>query len=1076
VADASPSGPAGPPGAPGPDTERGMIAWFARNEVAANLLMVVIVAMGLWALAARIPLEVFPEFERDAVSISMTYRGATPAEVEEGLVVRIEEAIADLEGIDRIVSNADEGLARVRVEVQKGQDARALLDDIKGRVDAINTFPDDAERPIYGVEAFRRNVISVVVAGDLPEAPLKALGERVRDDIAALPGVSLVELTAVRDPELSVEVSERTLDRYGLTFDAVVDAVRRSSVDLPAGSIRSAGGEILLRTKGQAYTGDDFRRIVVRTRPDGTRLTLGDVAQVRDGFGEDPLYATFNGQRAVVVEVYRTGDQSALDVGAAVKAYVADAQSRMPPGVSLSQWRDRSRIVKLRLETLITSAWQGGLLIFLTLAMFLRLSVAVWVCVGIPISFMGAMALMPELGVTINIISLFAFILVLGIVVDDAIVTSENIYTHLKHAEEATGAAIRGTREVAVPVTFGLLTTLAAFFPLLFLAGDRGPIFAQIPMIVIPVLLFSWVESKLILPAHMRHVRVRPRESDPVSRFQRRVADGLERAIARWYAPLLERAVARRYLTVALFVAVSFVILSFFISGRYGFTFFPRVQSELARATLNMQAGTAEEVTSAQVDRMAREAQALKAKYVDAEGNSVIRNILVSHGWSGGGGGPPAGGGRSEVGQVTVEMVPPEERTVPVTTTQVVNDWRGAIGPVPGARDLNYRAEIGRGGDPIDVQLTGQDFAVLSAVADRVKARLAEYPGLFDIADTFENGKPEIKLSMRPEAELLGLSAADLGRQVRQAFFGAEAQRIQRGRDDVRVMVRYPESERRSVGSLDTMRIRTASGMEVPFGNVAHVELGRGFSTIRRVDRQRTVDVTADADKGRVDMRAIVADLRTYLDGLLPAYPGVRYTFEGELKEQDESMGSLKAGALFALFAIYALLAIPFRSYVQPFVVMLVIPFSVIGALLGHMLMGMNLSLMSLMGILALAGVVVNDSLVLVDWINRQRRAGRPLDEAVLTAGAARFRPILLTSLTTFAGLFPLIMEKSTQAQFLIPMAISLGFGILYATFLSLLLVPVGYRILEDVRGVLTGRREPSGEGEAAPAGTGPGA
>jgi multidrug efflux pump subunit AcrB len=1048
----------------------GMISWFARNAVAANLLMVVIIGMGLWALAERVPLEVFPEFERDAVTISMTYRGATPAEVEESLVVRIEEAIADLEGIKEITSNANEGTARVRVELNKGEDPRALLDDIKTRVDAVSTFPDEAERPVYGLAVFRREVISVVVSGDLPEGPLRSLGERVRDDLAALPDVSLVELTAVRQPEIGVEVSERTLDRYGLTFDQVVQAVRRSSVDLPAGSVRTAGGEILLRTKGQAYTGDDFSRIVVRTRSDGTRLTLADVADIRDGFEEEPLDSTFNGRPAVIIEVYRTGDQSALDVGRAVKQYVAAEKASMPPGVTVDYWRDRSRIVKLRLETLINSAWQGGLLIFLLLAMFLRFSVALWVCVGIPISFMGALALMPEMGVTINIISLFAFILVLGIVVDDAIVTGENIYSHLKRAEESAHAVIKGAQEVAVPVTFGLLTTVAAFMPLLFMEGRRGPIFAQIPMIVIPVLLFSWVESKLILPAHMRHVRVgrdRSRMS-ALSRFQRKVADGLESAIFRYYRPLLHRCLERRYLTLALFIAGSFVIVSFFVSGRYGFTFFPRVQSETARATLVMQAGTAAEVTGRHVDDMAAAARRLQARYMQPDGTSVVRNILVSHGWSGGPG-PPGSGGDSEVGQVSLELVPPEERSLDVTTTEIVGAWRKGIGGIPGAQELNFRAEIGRGGDPVDVQLSGQDFQVLAGLAAKVRARLAEYPGVFDIKDTFENGKPEIKLAVRPEAELLDLSATDLGRQVRQAFFGAEAQRIQRGRDDVRVMVRYPEAERRTLGSLDTMRIRTPDGAEVPFSSVARVEMGQGFSTIRRVDRQRTVNVTADIDKERVDTRAIVADLRRFLDAELQGRPGVRYTFEGELREQAESFGSLSAGTLFALFSIYALLAIPFRSYLQPIVVMLVIPFSVVGALLGHMVMGMNLSLMSLMGILALSGVVVNDSLVLVDWINRRRREGVELDEAVRTAGVSRFRPILLTSLTTFAGLFPLIMEKSTQAQFLIPMAVSLGFGILYATFLTLLLVPVGYRILEDARGLFGGKppAPPEAVGEA---------
>lgn len=1045
---------------------QGMIAWFARNDVAANLLMVIIIALGAWSLFELIPLEVFPEFERDAVTISMTYRGATPAEVEESVAIRIEEAIADLEGIKEISSNANEGVARIRVELEKGYDPRALLDDIKTRVDAISTFPDDVERPTYSVVLFRRGVINVIVSGDLPEAELRKLTQAVRDDVAGLPEVSLAEIGATRAPEISIEVSENALAHHGLTFDAVVNAVRRSSVDLPAGSIRTAGGEILLRTKGQAYVGEDFARIAIRTRPDGTRLTMGEVATVHDGFEDEPISTTYNGRRAMVIEIYRTGDQSALDIGRAVKDFIAAAKPRMPPGVSIDYAHDRSRIVQLRLNTLMTSAWQGGLLVFLILALFLRMSVALWVCVGIPISFMGALALMPSLGLTINIISLFAFILVLGIVVDDAIVTSENIYSHLKRAENPVGAAVRGAQEVAVPVTFGILTTVAAFLPLMFMEGRRGPIFAQIPMIVIPVLLFSWVESKLILPAHMRHVRVDP---DPnvgpaYERLQRKVADGLERWVAKVYQPFLDRLLRRRYLTLSVFIALSFVIICFVLSGRYGFTFFPRVQSETARATLVMQTGTAEEVTERFLKRIADVAGSLQRKYVDDRGQSVIRNITVDMGSAGGGFGQPGTGGSSEIGRVSLELMPPEERRIDVTTSAIVAGWRREIGSIPGSKELNFRAEIGRGGDPIDVQLSGQDFSVLAEVSAAVRKRLAEYPGVFDIQDSFDEGKPEIKLTMRPEAELLGLSASDLGQQVRHAFFGAEAQRIQRGRDDVRVMVRYPESERRTISSLDTMRIRTSDGTEVPFGNVADVEMGQGFSTIRRVDRQRVINVTADLDKEHTDARQIVADLTRFLDDLLLRYPGVRYSMEGEQREQRESFGSLQWGTAFALFAIYTLLAIPFRSYSQPIIVMLVIPFSVVGALLGHMIMGMNLSLMSLMGILALAGVVVNDSLVLVDWVNRCRREGMALMDALLTAGVSRFRPILLTSLTTFAGLTPLLMEKSTQAQFLIPMAVSLGFGILYATLLTLILVPVGYLILEDFLGLFRRVDEPIAE------------
>jgi multidrug efflux pump subunit AcrB len=1032
---------------------KGPIAWFARNDVAANLLMAVILFMGGYALLDRITLEVFPEFERDTVSVSVSYRGATPAEVEEAAVVRIEEAIADLDGVAKITSSASEGSGSISVEVEKGRDPRDLLDDIKNRVDAISSFPDEVERPTYRVQEFRRDVISVVIAADLPERELRQLTERVRDELVGLPAVSLVELTGARNHEIAIEVSEATLDRYGLTLERIVEAVRRSSVDLPAGTVKTRGGEILLRTKGQAYDAEDFSRITVLTRPDGTRLTLGEIAEIRDGFEEEPLYAEFNGVPAMVVEVFRTGRQNALEVGRGVREYVRDSVSHMPSGVKLGYWRDRSRIVKLRLDTLVNNALQGGVLVFLCLALFLRLSVALWVCVGIPISFMGALALLPDLGISINLLSLFAFILVLGIVVDDAIVTGENIYTHLKRSESGLEAAVRGAQEVAVPVTFGLLTTVVAFVPLLFLGGYRGPLFAQIPFIVIPVLVFSWIESKLILPAHMRHVRVDAGTVPSGFRgLQRAVADGLERAILVVYRPLLERALDYRYLTFALFLGLSFVVVAYVLSGRYAYTFFPRVETETARATLSMQTGTAEEVTARHVRRMAQVARDLQAKYRDpTSGESVIRNILVTVGSTAG---RATSRGSAELGQVSLELVPPEERTQAIGTKDLVAEWRKAIGPIAGAKELNFRAEIGRHGDPIDVQLAGQDFEVLSAIASRVRARLQEYDGVFDIQDSFEDGKPEIKLAIRPEAELLGLSAQDLGRQVRNAFFGAEAQRIQRGRDDVRVMVRYPREQRRSLAALDGMRIRTTEGAEVPIGNVAEVNLGQGFATIHRVDRQRTVNVTADADKERVDTTRIGDELARFLDDLLRQHPGVRYSLEGELREQAESYGSLFYGIGFVLFGIYALLAIPFRSYSQPLLVMLVIPFSLVGALLGHMVLGMGLSFMSVLGMLALAGVVVNDSLVLVDWVNRRRAEGMPVADAVRAAGVARFRPILLTSITTFSGLGPLIWEKSTQAQFLIPMAVSLGFGILYATLLSLLLVPAGYLVLEDLKGL----------------------
>ena len=1029
---------------------KGMISWFANNPVAANLLMAIILGLGLWSMLELVPLEVFPEFERDTVTIDVRYRGATPAEVEEAVVVRVEEAIADLPGIEEIVSSAGEGSGEIRVDVDKGYEPRELLDDIKNRVDAISTFPDDVERPRYKVVEFRREVISVVVAGALPEADLRKLGELVRDDLTALPQVSQADLVAVRPYEMSIEVDQHTLESYGLSLENIVTAVQRSSVDLPAGAIKTSAGEILLRTRGQAYNAAQFAAIPLRSNTDGTQLKLGDLAQIRDGFDEEPLFALFNGHPAVLIEVYRSGDQSALEVGRAVRQYVAEKREQLPPGISLKYWRDRSRVVNLRLDTLINNAIQGGILIFVVLSLFLRFSIAIWVCVGIPISFMGALAMMPVLGVSINLVSLFAFIVVLGMVVDDAIITGENIYSHLKRHGETVDSVIRGAQEVAVPVTFGLLTTVAAFLPLLFMEGRRGPIFAQIPLIIIPVLCFSWIESKLILPAHLRHVHLKKKKIGPLLRLQAYVADWLEKLIQKLYRPVLKKAIERRHLTFSLFTTVILIIVSFVVSGRYGYNFFPKIQSETARATLSMPAGTSIEQTRRHIERMGAIARELQQEFREPDGSrSLISNILVSIGWTGGG--RPGIRGNPEVGQVTMELVPPEDRISSVTTSEIVREWRRRIGEIPGAKELTFRAEIGRSGDPIDVQLTGADFARLTEVSAAIQARLAEYPGVYDVQDSFDQGKQEIQLRLKPQAELLGLTSGDLGRQVRAAFFGAEAQRIQRGRDDVRVMIRYPKEQRRNLSSLESMKIRTDEGVEVPFRQVADATLGTGYSTIRRVDRNRAVNVTADADKQQVDVNRVAADLRVFLDDLLLDYPGVRYSFEGELREQKESVGSLLYGVLFVLFAIYALLAIPFKSYLQPLMVMLVIPYSVGGAIVGHMIMGMNLSFMSMLGVLALCGVVVNDSLVLVDFINRRRREGMPLHEAVLSAGGARFRPILLTSVTTFAGLTPLLLETSTQAQFLIPMAISLGFGILFGTFLSLLLVPAGYLILEDV-------------------------
>lgn len=1021
-----------------------MTEWFTRNGVAANLLMATIIFSGL-LVAPTLPLEVFPEFDVDRVQITVPFPGATPTEVEQGVTIKIEEAIFDLEGIDKITSTASEGSGSVSVEIADGYDTREMLDDIKVRVDAIATFPVDAERPTISIPTFRSDVIDVVVYGALPERELRRLGERVRDELVGLPGITQVELSGVRDYEVSLEVSEETLRQYGLTLAEVAAAVRANSLDLSAGQLRTEGGDIMIRTEGQAYVGADFRDIVVRA-DDNYRLTLGDIAEVVDGFAEEPVRSRFDGEPAVSVGVYRVGDQSAIEVADTVKKYIEDVRPTLPPGVSITYWRDGSQVVKNRLSTLARSALQGGLLILVLLSLFLKWSVALWVFAGIPVSFLGGIALMPLFGGTINIISLFGFIVVLGIVVDDAIVTGENIYRHLKDGDDPVEAAIRGNHEVIIPVTFGVLTTIVAFFPLLNIEGLRGKIFAVIPMVVIPVLVFSLIESKLILPAHLKHVRVRREGGGRVVAAQRRIADGLETAVERYYQPLLERAMRYRYATVAAFVGILLVTFAVVSSGNLRFVFFPRIESEFATAKLEMPPGTPFAQTDHYIRRITEAAREMQAEYVDeASGQALIEGILTESGTTG-------GSNASNVGSVYIELVPPEQRKTKMSSFEVTREWRERIGPIPGARELTFRAEIGRGDSPIDVQLIGRDFGTLREVGEQIKDRLATYPGVFDVSDSFESGKRQITLELKPRAELLGLTLEDLARQVRQAFFGFEVQRIQRGRDEVRVYVRYPERERSSLESLERMRIRTPQGAEVPFEEVAEATFGRSFSAIKRVDRFRVVNVLADVDKVSANIEGIKDDLSAYLDELLAGYPGVRYSLEGEAREQKDSFSSLITGIAFVAFLIYCLLAIPFKSYFQPLAVIAVVPFGLVGAIGGHMLMGFPLSIVSILGMVALIGVVVNDSLVLVDYINQCRRRGEAVTDAVRHAGVRRFRAVMLTSFTTFAGLTPLLFEKSTQAQFLKPMAISLGFGVLFATIITLFLVPMNYLIIEDLK------------------------
>ena len=1048
-----------------------VIAWFAGNSVAANLLMVVILVGGA-VTALRIKMELFPEFSLDLITVQVPYPGAAPEEVEEGICVRIEEDVHSIEGIKKITSTASEGRGTVTIEVLPGEDARRILDDVKTRVDAIEAFPEEAEKPIIQELLLRRQVITVAVSGDADETTLKRLAESVRDGLNGLEQISQVNLSGARAYEISIELSEESLRRYDLSFEDVAAAVRRSSLDLSGGSVKARGGEILLRTQGQAYTGEDFAALVLLTAEDGTRIRLGDVAEVVDGFEDADQSVRFNERPAVMVDVFRVGDQNALDVAAAVHEYVELARLQMPEGVELTIWNDASLFLRSRLDLLVKNGVQGLALVFLVLALFLRFRLAFWVSLGIPISFMGALWLMPSLGASINMLSLFAFILVLGIVVDDAIVVGESVFSQHKLQGPGLDSTIRGVDRVAVPVTFAVLTTVVAFTPMLGLPGTMGKFFSVMPVVVIPTLLFSWIESKMILPAHLAHVR--PGRGPSLQlwiRLQSACERGMERFAESIYRPFLVACLRWRYLTLATSLAVLMLTGGLIAGGFVKFSFFNPIEGDVVAAQVTMPVGTSAHVTGQAVRQIEAAAAELRreldgspserdAAFPSAEGpeaGSVIVNALAAvgdqpfrsqqqnNGVAGG-----SAFAQAHRGEVTLELLPAEERDI--SSSHIVKRWRELTGPIPGAIEVIFSSDIMSAGDAINVQFTGNDVGVLRRAAEELKAELAAYSGVFDIADSFRGGKQELKLSILPGAEALGLSLGDLARQVRQGFYGEEAQRIQRGRDDVRVMVRYPSADRRSLHALESMRVRTPAGDEVPFSSVARAELGRGYASIERSNRRRTVRVTASVDEAGTSKNDILAALQAGpIPEILARYPGVEFSLEGENREQQETVSAMANLFLLAMLAIYGLMAIPFRSYIQPAIVMSAIPFGLVGAVLGHVVLGIELSVLSLCGIVALAGVVLNDSLVLVNFVNRRRDEGLPIVEAAREAGVQRFRPILLTSLTTFAGLTPLILEKSVQAQFLVPMAVSLAYGVLFSTLITLIIVPALYLILEDL-------------------------
>jgi multidrug efflux pump subunit AcrB len=1025
-----------------------VIAWFVRNPIAANLLMILIIVGGFTGIPS-LEKQFFPDFELNTVSVTMPYLGAGPREVEEQICIRIEEAVHDLNGVKEIRSTAREGSGNVLIEAESGYDMQRLTAEVKTRVDAINTFPVEAERPVVTELAHRHHMISVTVAGDIGEENLKILGESLRDELSALPHVAVVDIVSPRPYEVSVEVSEYNLRRYGLRFDDVVNAIRNSSLNLPAGAIKADTGDIRLQTRGQAYQQADFENVVLVSKRDGTRIQLGDVALVNDGFAELDVRSRFNDKPSHDLHVYVTTRPNVLKTSEVVRAWAEEARQRLPEGVELAVWRDQADPFKGRVSTLVKNGIGGLLLVFLLLVLFLRPLLALWVCAGIAVAFLGTFFILPFLGVRLDMISLFSFLLILGIVVDDAIIVSESIHTRQTQGQMGDKGAVLGTQAVVKPVMFAVISTMIFFAPMWFMPGDMAEVAFAIPTVVNLALFFSLIECLLILPAHLAHmpsVRVSgPAFLMRLEVMRERCADGMVNFSIQIYRPFLARCLRANLLTLSLFFVALSLTLALYGGGWVKSAFFPEVTSDWVEVEIVLQEGIAFEDTLTLLHQVEDAAVRLKQEYNSdpayAGGPSPIGHIMS----------------RAQANQIQVGLALEDED---LDVASISGQWRTYIGDMGPVEDFTLDYTMTRSGKPIKLVLASTSVDDLQAVSEELRAILDRYPGVYNINDTLQAPRPEIELDLKPAAENLGITLIDLARQVRRAFYGAEAQRIPRTREDVKVMVRYPESERVSVDNLQAMRIRTPDGREVPFDTVAEVRFVPGYQTIKRLDRKRTIEVTAEVKPGSVSPRSVIDEI---LSEQLPiwqaGYPGLSLALDGELQEEQEFSSAMFKFIGLSMLIIYGLMAIPFRSYWQPILILTAVPFGIMGAIIGHLLLGWQVSMFSMLGVLACAGVVVNDNLVLIDRINQLRDQGHPVRESLLQGAQDRFRPIILTSLTTFIGLLPIMSETSVQAQFLLPMVISLAFGVLFATGVTLILVPALYLFGEQFQDRFLRRR-----------------
>ncbi len=1012
---------------------KGAIPWMASNSVAANLFMLFFLVGG-FIVATNIRQEVFPEFEMDMVNVSVVYPGASPEEVERGIILAIEEAVQGVEGVKEINSTASEGMAMVRIEVLEDTDTKVFAQDVESEIRAITSLPDEAKTPVVTVVNRKREVITHAIYGDIDQLVLREIAEELRDTLIQDSGITQVELQGIRDYEIHVEVSQENLRRYGLTINDIASRIKTAAIELPGGSIKTRGGEILVRMKERRDMAREYALIPLITPNDGSKVLLEDIATITEGFSDSNEYATFNGKPAITVEVYRVGDEKPIELAKTVKEKIEVFKTGLPEGVYISLVSDSSEVFEQRATLLIKNGLFGLILVFISLALFLEIRLSLWISMGIPVSVLGSFIFLSTTSFSINMISMFAFIVTLGIVVDDAIVVGESIYSNRQNGD-LLNAAVVGTIEVGVPVVFSIMTNIVSFIPIMFVPGMMGKFYWIIPVVVICVFMVSLVESLFILPAHLSHVSKPSKIMNWINSKQQYISRGLLIFIDKVYGPFINLVVTNRYIVVSIAIATLIVVVGYVKSGRITTTLMPRVESDSAYVTATLPYGSSNEEV-AQVLNIISEA----AKKVVSE-NGAER---LSRGFH--------ANVESNVIQSGIILTPPDIR--PVSTTQIAEAWREAVGEISGLESILFESDRGGPGSGagLTIELAHRDIESLKQASEKLAQELATFPAIKDIDDGSARGKEQFDFKMQPKGLAMGLRAQDVAIQVRHSFYGAEAIKVQRGRNEVTVRVRLPESERVFESTLDTLIVHAPEGTEALLRDVVTMERGRAYTTIERREGRRVGTVSANVIPRDETDRIIAVFNNEIMPRLQQQFPGLESAIQGRHADMRESTQSLISGLMMALLAIYALLAIPFKSYFQPMIIMSAIPFGIVGATIGHIILGYPLSLMSLFGLVALSGVVVNGSLVMVDLANRKRRNDQfGALEAITFAGIQRFRPIMLTTLTTFGGLAPMIFETSRQARFMIPMAISLGFGILFATIITLALVPSLYMVIEDI-------------------------